>query len=190
MPRVLPDTNVLFPFSLMDLLLALAEDYVIDLVLTDRLLDEWQRVIVRERHRTPEAAKKIADLIRTGFAESLLPEYAYRPRLEELDGPDPDDLHHIAAAIQARADTVLTWNLPDFPAEALAPHGIAVSPPDPYLCALLERYPEQILRTVTRMAAEKKRPPMTALDLVAKLERAGVPALAGRLRRLLTEPTA
>lgn len=190
MPRVLPDTNVLFPFSLMDLLLALAEDYVIDLVLTDRLLGEWQRVIIREGHRTPESAEKITDLIRSGFSSSLLPEDSYERHLKELDGPDPDDLHHMAAAIAAGADTLVTWNLADFPASALAPHGIAVSPPDPYLCSLLERYPEQILRTVTRMACGKKHPPLTTLDLIAKLARAGVPAFAGRLRRLAAEPAA
>jgi hypothetical protein len=120
----------------------------------------------------------------------LLLEHAYQSRLEELDGPDSDDLHRVAAAFQARADIVLTWNFPDFPAEALASHGTAVSSSALYLCALLERFPEQVLRTVTRMAAEKKRPPMTALDLAAKLERARVPAFAGRLRRLLNEPTA
>jgi hypothetical protein len=47
MPRVFADTSVLFPFSLMELFLALAENCVHDLVLTDRLVDEWQRVIVR-----------------------------------------------------------------------------------------------------------------------------------------------
>lgn len=190
MPRVLPDTNVLFPFSLMDLLLALAEDAVIDLVLTDRLLTEWQRVIVREGHRTPESAEKIADLIRTGFASCLVPERTYHQHLQELDGPDPDDLRHMAAAVAAGADTLITWNLADFPADALAPHGIAVSPPDPYLCSLLERYPEQILRTVGRIASEKKRPPLTTLDLIAKLERARVPTFAGRLRRLAAGPAA
>ena len=190
MPRVLPDTNVLFPFSLMDLLLALTEDSLIDLVLTDRLLGEWERVIVREHHRTPEAAKKIADLIRTGFATSLVPEYAYHQEMTGLDGPDPDDVHHMAAAIHARADTVITWNIADFPATILAPHGIAVTPPDPYLCTLLERYPDQILRTVTRMASEKKRPPMTTLDLIAKIEHAGVPTFAGRLRRQAAHPAA
>lgn len=71
-------------------------------------------------------------------------------------GPDPDDPHYIAAAIHARADTVLTWNLADFPADALASHEITVCPSDPYLCALLEHYAEQIPRTVTRLAAEKK----------------------------------
>jgi predicted nucleic acid-binding protein len=190
MPRVLPDTNVLFPFSLMDLLLALAEDFVIDLVLTDKLLDEQQRVIVREQHRTPESAKRIADIIRDGFATSFVHEDAYQEHLANLDGPDPDDQHHMAAAIHANADVLLTWNLSDFPAEAPAPHGIAVSAPDPYLCALLEHYPEQIIRTVARMAAGKKRPPLTALDLVAKLEGAGVPTFAARLRRLLTRPAA
>jgi hypothetical protein len=74
MARVFPDTNVLFPFSLMDLLLTLAEDYVHDLVWSDRLLSEWQRVIVREGHRSAEAAGRIAENIRTGFADSYVPE--------------------------------------------------------------------------------------------------------------------
>lgn len=144
MSRVFVDTNVLFPFSLMDLVLALAEDFVHDLVLTDRLLDEWQH---------------------------------------------PDDLHHAAAAIAGQADALITWNLSDFPANALAAHGIAVSPPDPYLCGLAERYPDQVRETLKRMAAGKRRPPLTPLELVAGLERAGVPAFAQRLRRLLgTDP--
>lgn len=190
MPRVLPDTNVLFPFSLMDLLLALAEDHVIDLVFSDRLLAEWQRVIVREGHRTPESAGRIAEAVRVGFASGFVSESAYRQHLENLGGPDPDDVHHMAAAIAGGAHTLLTWNLADFPASSLAAHGISVSPPDPYFCALLERHPEQVQRTFTKMAAGKKRPPMTVLDLMARLERAGVPAFAGRLRRMWADPAA
>jgi predicted nucleic acid-binding protein len=133
MPRVFADTNVLFPFSLMDLLLALAEDYVHDLVLTDRLLDEWQRVIVREQHRSESSAARIAAHIRAGFADAFVAEAEYKHLLAVLDGPDPDDLHHAAAAVVGRADTLITWNLADFPADALAAHGIAVTKPDPYL---------------------------------------------------------
>jgi excisionase family DNA binding protein len=44
--RVFADTNVLFPFSVMDLMLALTEDGIHDLMWTDALLDEWERVIV------------------------------------------------------------------------------------------------------------------------------------------------
>jgi hypothetical protein len=49
MARVFVDTNVLFPFSLMDLDLALTEDGVHELLWTDFLLSEWERVIVREQ---------------------------------------------------------------------------------------------------------------------------------------------
>lgn len=48
MGRVLPDTNVLFPFSVMDVLLALSEDSAHEVIWTDALLDEWEEVIVRE----------------------------------------------------------------------------------------------------------------------------------------------
>jgi predicted nucleic acid-binding protein len=185
MPRILPDTNVLFPFSLMDLFLALAEDFVIDLVLSDRLLDEWERVIVRGQRRAPESAKKIADIIRVEFAASIVPAGSYQRLLDQLTGPDPDDLHHIAAAVQGRADTIVTSNIRDFPAVTLAPHGIVASRPDPYLCDLLDRHPDQILRTVTRMASGKKKPPMTVLELAARFDRAGVPDFASRLRQLV-----
>lgn len=185
MARVFADTNVLFPFSLMDLLITLAEDYVHDLVWSDRLLDEWQRVIVREGHRSTEAAIRIAGHIRTGFADSRVPEDRYKHLLAELDGPDPDDVHHMAAAIAGYADTLITWNLNDFPAETLGRRGIAVSSPDPYLCTLLDQQPAEVLTTIGRIARRKQRPPMTAYDITDALARAGTPAFAQRARRLL-----
>jgi hypothetical protein len=44
--RIFVDTNVLFPFSVMDLLLALTEDSVHEIVWSRALLREWERVIV------------------------------------------------------------------------------------------------------------------------------------------------
>jgi hypothetical protein len=49
MTRVFIDTNVLFPFSVMDLMLALTEDGVHEVLWTKALLAEWERVIVREQ---------------------------------------------------------------------------------------------------------------------------------------------
>lgn len=67
MARIFVDTNVLFPFSLMDLMLALTEDSIHEVMWTDRLLNEWERVIVQEHQRTPQAARSIA----TDFAHRL-----------------------------------------------------------------------------------------------------------------------
>ena len=62
MLKVFVDTSVLFPFSVMDLLLALTEDGVHAVVWTDELLDEWERVIVREQRLEGDEARSSAFL--------------------------------------------------------------------------------------------------------------------------------
>jgi predicted nucleic acid-binding protein len=187
MARVLADTNVLFPFSLMDLMLALSQDRIHTLLWSEHLLDEWERVIVREQRRSPQAAAAIAAAIRDYFPENQVPAAKYKHLLTNLEGPDPDDLHHAAAAAAGTATTLITWNLADFPATTLGPLGITATDPDTYLCSLLERDPIEVTATLRRMAAEKRRPPMTTSDLLDALSRAGVRVFATRARRPLAE---
>lgn len=182
MARVLVDTNVLFPFSVMDLMLALTEDHIHDLVLTEALISEWQRVIVRERRRSEAAAASIADAIREFFAESFVPEAIYRDLTDEMPGSDEDDRAHMAAAVAAGASVIVTWNRSDFPSQSLARHGIRVLSPDEYLCELITELPRELTATVGRIAAGKQRPPMTVPQLVARLAAAGVPNFAVRLK--------
>jgi excisionase family DNA binding protein len=87
--RVFVDTNVLFPFAVMDLMLALTEDGIHDVMWSDDLLDEWERVIVRERHRSPDAAAAITATIRQFFADTRIPIQNYQGMVSEVDGPDP-----------------------------------------------------------------------------------------------------
>jgi predicted nucleic acid-binding protein len=183
--RVFVDTNVLFPFSLMDLMLTLSEDRVHTMVWSDRLLEEWEHVIVREQRRTAQSAALITATIREFFQEDRVPATAYEDLLAEIDGPDPDDIHHMAAAIAGDARTLITWNLGDFPTGVLGPKGITVTPPDPYLCTLLERQPAEVLLAIGRIAHRKQRPPMTAYDICDALARAGTTVFAQRARRLL-----
>jgi len=118
--RIFVDTNVLFPFSVMDLLLALSEDGVHTVVWTDALLDEWERVIVDEQRRTPETAAAITAAIRSFFANSKVELADYEHLLDEMPGPDTDDHHHSAAAISGGATVLLTHNRADFPTKPLA----------------------------------------------------------------------
>lgn len=185
MARVFVDTNVLFPFSLMDLILALSEDGIHEVVWTERLLAEWERVIVREQQRTPAAARSIAHAIRTYFDDCEIPETAYASLVEVVPSRDPDDRHHAAAAIAARASALVTWNLQDFPTEPLAEHGVRVVDPDTYLCELLEVVPFEVLGTVRRMADGKTRPPMSALELAERFGKSGAITFADRLSELL-----
>jgi len=183
--RVLVDTSVLFPFSVMDLFLALTEDAVHEVLWTDDLLDEWERVIVRERRRTPETAASVAAAIREFFADGRIDRSAYEHLINQMPGNDPDDHPHMAAAVAADADTLVTANLSDFPQEPLATLGVRVMGPDAYLCELLVEYPHEIVTTVVRMAAEKTRPTMSPSELLAALRAAGLPTFPDRVAALL-----
>lgn len=185
MSRVFVDTNVLFPFSVMDMVLALTEDSVHEVLWTQALLAEWERVIVREQRRSAASAAAITAAIREYFPDSEVPESAYIHLVAQMPGDDPDDRVHMAAAIAGGAETIVTWNQADFPAEPLAAHGVRVCTPDEYLCDLLDAWPDEVLGTVARLAGEKRRPPMTATDLTNLLAKAGVPAFAERLQTLL-----
>src|SRR5947209_11737579 len=62
----------------------------------------------------------------------------YEHRISGLNLPDPADRHVLAAAVEAGASVLLTFNHPDFPASVLAPLGVAARDPDSVLCELFD----------------------------------------------------
>jgi predicted nucleic acid-binding protein len=176
------DTNVLFPFSVMDLMLALTEDGVHEVMWSEALLAEWERVIVREQRRSAASAASVTAAIREFFPEGEVPATAYVSLVGDIPGNDPDDRVHMAAAVAVCADVIVTWNLVDFPAEPLAAQGVQVSTPDAYLCWLLRSWPKEVEAVVVRLADEKRRPRLTPLELLERLAKAGVTEFAKRLR--------
>ncbi|MEV6954550.1 hypothetical protein [Streptomyces sp. NPDC051183] len=85
----------------------------------------------------------------------------------------------------AGADVLITWNLADFPASDLAERGVRVIDPDSYLCELYGELPHEAVETVVRLAEEKRNPPVTIDDAVARLVKAGLPRFADLLTRHL-----
>ncbi len=187
MERVLADTNVLFPFSVMDLLLALSEDGIHEVIWTEALLDEWEEVIVREHKRTPASAASITDAIRDFFDDAKVERDEYGHLVGEMPGPDADDHEHMAAAVARQPCTILTRDKKDFPSKPLADLDVRVTDPDTYLCALLDELPGEVVDTLVRLAAEKQRPPKTPQDLLDDLEAADVPRFAATARSILAE---
>lgn len=185
MGRVFADTNVLFPFSVMDLLLALTEDAIHEVIWTDALLDEWEEVIVREQKRSAATAASVTAAIREFFGDSKVERDEYEHLVDQMPGPDADDHEHMAAAVARQPCTILTRNKKDFPSRPLAARGVRVTDPDSYLCELVDELPDEVADTVIRLADEKRRPPKTPGDLLDDLEHAGVPRFAARARELV-----
>jgi hypothetical protein len=184
LPRVFADTNVLFPFSVMDLLLALTEDGVHTVLWSEALLDEWERMIVRSGRRSASSAAAVTAAVRKYFPDSEVPFDGYADLVVNMPGDDPDDRVHMAAAVAGSATHIITRNLSDFPATPLAEYGVAVADPDAYLCELLGEFGDEVASTVVRLAGGKRNPPMNTADLLGHLERAGVGRFAALVRSM------
>jgi len=102
----------------------------------------------------------------------------YQDWIPQVELPDPDDRHVVAAAIVGKAEVIVTLNLKDFPAAALAPFGIEALHPDEFLVRLFGQDPDAVCEAVRRQRANLKNPPYTAEELLARLADNGVPRLA------------
>ena len=102
------DACVLYPAPLRDFLMHLA--------LTDLFRAKWTNEI------------QVRDCLVFGYAD-LIP---------SLTLPDQNDRHILAAAICGGADTIVTYNLSDFPVETLGQYGIEAQHPDEFITHLIE----------------------------------------------------
>lgn len=121
---------MIYPASLRDLLMYLHVFNLYQPKWSDRIHEEWMEAVLRER---PDVSRSRLERTR-----SFMDEYAEDAKTEGFDAievgitglPDPDDRHVLAAAIAAGATYIVTYNLRDFPAVALAPHGVTAVHPD------------------------------------------------------------
>jgi hypothetical protein len=175
------DANTLYPAPLRDLLLSLAVDGLYHARWTARIHEEWVRNLTGNRPELEPRLGELVELMNRSVPDCLVENY--EGLIAGLVLPDPDDRHVLAAAIAGHADAIVTFNLKDFPAEALDPHLIEVIHPDDFVLNQLELRPYEALAAVKKMRARLNRPPQSAAELIATLERSGLPASAAHLRQ-------
>jgi predicted nucleic acid-binding protein len=178
---VVLDTCTLYPFSLCDILLRLAERELYDLYWSKRILEELERNLVENRLTKEQAARRVAAMHWT-FPAALVPVDAIR-RLEGAMTNHEKDRHVLAAAVASRAEAVVTFNRRDFPKEACEPYGIEAVHPDQFLLGLHDLAPPAVEMAIDDQTAALYKPPISRAELTKMLEVAGVPHFAARLRR-------
>lgn len=182
--RAVLDACVLFPFSLRDILLRLAERELYDVVWSDRILQEMSRNLMSTEKVSEPAARRLERAMRGAFEEAAVPATAVE-QLEPAMTNHPKDRHVLAAAVAGHAEVVVTINLRDFPARACAPLGITAVHPDDFLLDLHTRSPVVVLDVLVEQAGDLDDPPMTLVDVLDALSRQ-VPRFAATVR---TSPT-
>jgi hypothetical protein len=93
--------------------------------------------------------------------------------IEAIDLPDQNDRHVLAAAIAGHADSIVTFNIKDFPNQALDQYDIEAIHPDDFICHQLDLMPYQALTAIKHIRSRLKNPPFTADDLLDSYKRSG-----------------
>lgn len=178
------DACVLYPAGLRDFLLRLAAAGAYRPRWSSVILDEVVQSIQRNL-----PALRGSDLARTAaLMNEAFPEAAvvgFESLIHGLALPDPDDRHVLAAAIKTGAATIVTLNLKDFPQGILAFHGVTAVHPDAFVLDILDSDPGLVGRAFVAQLQALKNPPLSGLDLLAKLSQQGLVRTAERLRRTL-----
>jgi predicted nucleic acid-binding protein len=122
-PIVQLNACVLYPAALRDLLMRLAVHELIQAKWSEKIHEEWMTAVLRERpDLTLEQLERTRQLMDLHAGDCLMSGYEWR--IENLSLPEENYRHVLAAAIEAEADAIVTWNLADFPLETLAAHGL------------------------------------------------------------------
>jgi hypothetical protein len=91
----------------------------------------------------------------------------------------------LAAAIVGHADAIVTFNLKDFPDEALSQHSIEILHPDDFLVAQYDLDQIGFLSIIKTCRMKLKNPPKSAEDYTATLEQQGLPQMCQILRNAI-----
>lgn len=178
---VIYDANVLYPNFLRDLLMRLAMCGLFRARWTEEIHREWMAAVRRERPDIPQEKVERTRLLMDSHALEPLVS-GYEELIEDLELPDGDDRHVLAAAIQAGAQFIVTNNLKDFPERNLRPYGVQAIAPDPFVLRLLDAEQARVVSIFELHRDALKAPPFSLADYCLAMEKQRMPRSAQRLR--------
>lgn len=167
------DACVLYLAPLRDLLMQLSVTDLFQARWTEDIHAEWIGNLLENRpDLTQSKLEHTRDLMNQNVRDCLVT--GYHALIPSLTLPDPNDRHILAAAIAARADIIVTFNLKDFPAPALAAYKIEAQHPDDFVLRLLDLSPETVFLAIQRQRQSLRHPPKTVADLLETFYRQGL----------------
>lgn len=180
---VIYDACVLYPAPLRSFLMYLALSGQFRARWSNDIHDEWIRNLLKKRSDIdPHKLNRVRELMDSHVPGCLVE--GHESLIPSISLPDVDDRHVVAAAIQTRAEAIITFNLKDFPDDALAPYNLRAIHPDDFIMDLCDLNLASVLQAAQRHRASLQNPafdPEGYLDLLLNQE---LPQTVSRLRPL------
>lgn len=181
---VVLDACVLYPASIRDLLLTLAEKGLFRPKWSPQIQDEWRRNLMQARPDIPsEVLDRTIRLMDKAFEDANVENFANIQ--VDINLPDPKDNHVLAAAIKAKADLIVTFNLKDFPSEYLQSYGLDVLDPDTFIENLVDLDEELAFEAVLELSTRLKNPSRPLIGILDYYKQLGLVKTAERFIRVI-----
>ena len=179
---VVYDANVLYPNTLRDLLIRIAQlPHLVQAKWTDDILDEALGAVSKNHPDIPsEKIGRLRHLMNEAVRDCLVE--GYEPLIDSLDLPDPDDRHVLAAAIKAGAQAIVTRNLRHFPKGRLVPWNMRAKSPDDFVRDQIDIDRQAVYACVQQIVDSRTRRPVTIEDVLQELETDSLVTSAAALR--------
>lgn len=178
------DACILYPFHLRNVIVQAGVDRLVHARWTDEIHDEWMRNLVANvPNLSVQRLAATKQLMTIALPDATVS--GYEKHIETISLPDPDDRHVVAAAIEAKATHILTWNLRHFPARVLKARGLVRQTPDAFLADLYDQVPQLLLASLADARRNLSKSGLSAEEFLNVLREQKLTQLDKRLRRHL-----
>jgi len=171
---VVLDACVLYPSLLRDLLMYLGLTGLYQPKWSATIEDEWQRNLIKDRpDLDSDQIRHTGELMNRALPDAMV--RGFEPLVANMDLPDVDDRHVVAAAICSDAEIIVTFNLKDFPQQYLDNFSIEAVHPDDFITDLFDLNQALVLAAVNKQRHNMRKPPKSVEEYIDALLRQGLP---------------
>lgn len=179
---VILDACVMYPAPLRSYLMYLANTGLFRARWTDQIHDEWTRNLLKNNPDVdPTKLQRTKTLMNANVPDCLVE--GYESLIEGITLPDKDDRHVVAAAIKGQAESIITFNLKDFPINTMEALGLSAIHPDEFLCDMFELDSSACVKAAQQQRRSLKTPPMEQDEFLACLQRQKLPSFVSKLKQ-------
>ena len=176
-PIILVDACVLYSACCRDILIQCDIDGHLRLRWTKLILAETQHSLLRRRPDLNSAQIRRTFKLMNQACPDALQISDKQPHLQ-LNLPDPDDNHILAAAINTNSEIILTFNLKDFPSGILNQYKIKAQNPDDWLSKFYQSKPNDLLFSLEKCRTRLSFPPLNFREYKSELKKSGLSRLS------------
>lgn len=176
------DTNVIYPIEIRDLLFWFAHFDLFTPKWSRHIFKEWEKVMREKGVPEPQIELRI-NKANQAFPDAMVTNY--EALVENLDLPDKDDRHVLAAAIKTNANIIVTNNLKDFPDRELSKYGLSAKCADDFLTDIIDLDAYQALQAFKQLVLNRTNPDLDEYEVLDILRNRGLKNTADYLHSQL-----